>query len=183
LELNDIDNFLTFSWSEIHESCADEINYQIEIYNQSFDLLFSESTISTNIEVPYALLNIDSNELNLYSWFVSSDNLITSDTYYFTIDPTAMSLDGIDYSFDLFDNYPNPFNPITEIGFAISYHSFVNINIYDISGNLIEKLTENYYAPGSYKLYWDASNWSSGIYIYEMQTDNYLLSKKMILVK
>ena len=75
------------------------------------------------------------------------------------------------------------FNPITEIGFTIPYHSFININIYDISGNFIEKLTENYYPSGSYKVYWNASNFSSGIYIYEMKVNNYLLIKKMVLVK
>ena len=59
----------------------------------------------------------------------------------------------------------------------------IETNIDDISGNFINKLTENYYSPGSYKVYWDASNFSSGIYIYEIQLDNYSLRKKMVLVK
>ena len=59
----------------------------------------------------------------------------------------------------------------------------LNINIYDANGNFIEKLKETYYSPGSYTLYWDASYYPSGIYIYEMKTDGYLFRKKMILMK
>ena len=86
-----------------------------------------------------------------------------------------MNLNDASFSFKLSDNYPNPFNPITEINFEIPYYSFVNINIYDISGHFIDKLTENYYSSGSYKVYWDASNYSSGVYVYEMKADNFLL--------
>ena len=186
LELDELPgSSLTFSWSEIHESCIENPNYQIHIFNQSFDLILSEETDNTIIDIPYDLLDVDISELNLYSWFVTGVNFFaTSATYYFTIDPTAMDVeDSTNYSFELFDNYPNPFNPVTEIGFTIPYHSFVNINIYDISGNFVNKLTENYYSAGSYKVYWDASNFSSGIYIYEIQLDNYSLRKKMVLVK
>ena len=131
------------------------------------------------------MLDIDINELNLYSWFVTGVNfLATSDTYYFTVDPTAMDLeDNTNYSFELFDNHPNPFNPITEINFNIPYYSFIDINIYDLSGNFIEKLTENYYSAGSYKVYWDAHDYPSGIYLYEMKTNNYVLKNKMVLIK
>ena len=186
LELDELPGgSLTFSWSETHESCIENPNYQIQIFNQSFDLILSEETDNSIIDIPYDLLDIDISELNLYSWFVTGVNFFaTSDTYYFTIDPTSMSLD--DYmngSFDLYNNYPNPFNPITEIGFSVPYHSFVNINVYDISGNFIDKLTENYYSAGSYKVYWDASNYPSGIYFYEMKTDNYVLKNKMTLIK
>ena len=186
LELDELPGgSLIFSWSETHESCIENPNYQIQIFNQSFDLILSEETDNSIIDIPYDLLDIDISELNLYSWFVTGVNFFaTSDTYYFTIDPTGMDLeDNTNYSFELFDNYPNPFNPVTEIGFTIPSHSLISINIYDISGNFINKLTENYYSPGSYKVYWDASNFSSGIYIYEIQLDNYLLRKKMVLVK
>ena len=99
------------------------------------------------------------------------------------IDATQMNLNDTGFSFDLSDNYPNPFNPITKIGFSVPYYSLININVYDILGNFIDKLTENYYSAGSYKVYWDASDYPSGIYIYEMKTDNLLLRKRMMLIK
>ena len=185
LELDELPGgSLTFSWSETHESCIENPNYQIQIFNQSFNLIFSEETDDTTIDIPYDLLDIDINELNLYSWFVTGSNFFsTSDTFYFAIDATQMNLNDASFSFKLSDNYPNPFNPITEINFEIPYYSFVNINIYDISGHFIDKLTENYYSSGSYKVYWDASNYSSGVYFYEMKADNFLLRKKMMVIK
>ena len=176
---------LTFSWSEIHESCIENASYEFRILNQSFDLILLEEVNGATIDIPYDSLNISIDQFNFYSWFVTGSNFFaTSDTYYFMIDATAMSSDNyINYSFDLFDNYPNPFNPITEIRFNVPYYSFVDITIYDIFGNFVEKLSKTYYPSGLHKVYWDASNFSSGIYIYEMKSDNYFLSKKMMLVK
>ena len=62
-------------------------------------------------------------------------------------------------------------------------YSFVKINIYDINGTKVDNLVENYFLPGSYNIHWDASNYTSGIYFYQMELKHAMLRKKMILIK
>ncbi|GAB6282232.1 MAG: hypothetical protein STSR0008_09760 [Ignavibacterium sp.] len=85
--------------------------------------------------------------------------------------------------FALYQNYPNPFNPSTKIKFSIPKASNVRIIIRDILGREVDKLVDNYYTPGNYSILFNASNYSSGIYFYELLTDQFHEVKKMILVK
>lgn len=86
-------------------------------------------------------------------------------------------------NYELSQNYPNPFNNSTTFYFSIPEESYVEINIYDETGKLVEKLFAGNKSRGQYKLNWDAKNLASGIYIYELKNRNYSLSKKMILMK
>ena len=133
--------------------------------------------------VPFDNLNVTLEEINSYSWNVLTDDIL-SESFYFAID--AQSLNNMDYGvsqFNLYQNYPNPFNPITSIAFDVPYYSFVDINIYDLNGQLLDNLVETYYGAGSYNVYWDAKYYPSGIYLYEMIINGYVLKKKMILIK
>jgi hypothetical protein len=86
--------------------------------------------------------------------------------------------------YKLYQNYPNPFNPSTTINFDIPKNSFITLKIYDILGRLVETLTENEFkSAGSYKVNWNATYFSSGIYFYRIEADNFAESKKMVLVK
>ena len=85
--------------------------------------------------------------------------------------------------FALEDNIPNPFNPITTFNYTLPEAQNVNITIYDITGRQIETLISRYQTAGSYSLKWDASNYSSGVYFYRLQTGSFTSTKKMILMK
>jgi len=85
--------------------------------------------------------------------------------------------------FVLEQNYPNPFNPSTRIKFSIPKASNVKIIVRDILGREIDKIVDEYYAPGNYSILFNASNYSSGIYFYELITDQFREVKKMMLVK
>lgn len=85
--------------------------------------------------------------------------------------------------FSLFQNYPNPFNPVTNIKFQISKKSNVNISIYDINGQLIEILVNQSLSAGEYSADWDAANYSSGVYFYQMRAGDFFQTKKMIIIK
>ena len=80
-------------------------------------------------------------------------------------------------------NFPNPFNPITNIKFGISNYTFSKIIIYNILGKEIERLVNEKLKPGEYEVNWDATNYPSGVYFYTIEAGNYVNSKKMILVK
>ncbi|MBS1493958.1 MAG: T9SS type A sorting domain-containing protein [Bacteroidetes bacterium] len=83
----------------------------------------------------------------------------------------------------LSQNYPNPFNPVTKIKFELPKNSFVKIIVYDISGKEIETLVNENLKAGYYETDFNGSNRSSGIYFYKLITNDFIETKKMILVK
>ena len=85
--------------------------------------------------------------------------------------------------FALNNNYPNPFNPSTAISFQLSAVSDVELCIYDMNGRKIASLINDNKPAGYYEIYWDASNFSSGIYFYSLQAGDFVDTKKMILMK
>jgi len=86
--------------------------------------------------------------------------------------------------FELKQNYPNPFNPSTTIGYSIPKSSFVKIKVFDAIGRQIALITDEYKQAGNYKISFDAGQLSSGVYFYNITTDNgFNLTKKMTLVK
>jgi flagellar hook assembly protein FlgD len=90
---------------------------------------------------------------------------------------------GIPKEFVLDQNYPNPFNPITTINFQLSAVSNVELSIYDMNGKIVETLVRESKSAGYYKVIWDASNVSSGIYFYRLQAGNFVETKKMVFMK
>ena len=93
-------------------------------------------------------------------------------------------------AFNLEQNYPNPFNPKTNIGFRIPDFGFVSLKVYDILGNNVATLMNDYLSAGDYKIEFNASELPSGIYFYQLkatpvggQAGNYLETKKMVLLK
>ena len=90
--------------------------------------------------------------------------------------------------FKLFDNYPNPFNPMTNIEFSLHERTFVTITIYDLVGNTIKTLVNDLMEPGFKTIKWDSrdnygSFVSSGIYFYSLQAGYKNQTKKMILLR
>ena len=88
-------------------------------------------------------------------------------------------------TFKLYDAYPNPFNPIAEIRFDVMKASRISINVFDITGRLIGNLINDYKQPGSYNVYFDAGKFglASGIYFVQMSADNFVQTRKAMLIK
>jgi len=85
--------------------------------------------------------------------------------------------------FFLEQNFPNPFNPSTKIKYSIPQSSQVQIKVFDILGNEIETLVNEEKAIGTYELTWNAVNFPSGIYFYQLKAGSLIETKKMILLK
>jgi N-acetylneuraminic acid mutarotase len=85
--------------------------------------------------------------------------------------------------FTLEQNYPNPFNPETKINFNIASSGVVKIIIHDIHGREVETAHNGYLQAGSYAFNWQPKGLSSGIYFYTLQTEQFMETKKMVLVK
>ena len=107
-----------------------------------------------------------------------------SDIFSFSIDATMMNvIDNKVDNFKIYQNYPNPFNPLTCIEFEIFSSDFIQVNVYDVEGNLIDNLAADYYNSGNHKIFWNAGSNSSGIYFYELSNSNNFIRKKMMFIK
>lgn len=89
--------------------------------------------------------------------------------------------------FSLEQNYPNPFNPETKIVFNLPYSSNVKLKIFDVLGNEISTLVNEYKNAGTHKVDFNLNsltkNISSGVYFYRLETDSYISTKKMVYLK
>jgi hypothetical protein len=86
-----------------------------------------------------------------------------------------------DYS--LSQNFPNPFNPSTTIEFDIQKTSEVSLKVFNILGEEVTTLVSDRLPAGSYSYEWDASSLASGIYLYRLQAEGFIQTRKMILMK
>jgi hypothetical protein len=90
---------------------------------------------------------------------------------------------GAPVSYDLAQNYPNPFNPTTKIKYSVPADAFVNIAIYNVLGEKVTDIVNNIQKAGSYEVTFDATNFASGMYIYRMESGNFISVKKMMILK
>jgi hypothetical protein len=85
--------------------------------------------------------------------------------------------------FSLEQNYPNPFNPSTSIKFSLDKPSFVNLSVFNISGQKVSTVVNRQLASGSYNVNYNAEGLSSGVYLYRLSVDGKTFSRKMMLEK
>ena len=86
-------------------------------------------------------------------------------------------------SYALDSNYPNPFNPTTQISYQLPENSFVNLGVYNALGQKVEELVNQHQSSGKYTVKFDASNLPSGIYFYKIESGSFSKSMKMLLLK
>jgi hypothetical protein len=91
--------------------------------------------------------------------------------------------DIIPSDFCLSQNYPNPFNPSTKIKFTLPSSGITTLKIFNALGETVEVLVKNELNAGTYKVEWDASTQQSGVYFYQLQSNQFVETKKMILIK
>ena len=96
-------------------------------------------------------------------------------------DVTTDNVTPVEYT--LQQNYPNPFNPTTTIRFNLPQAGNVKVTVYDAIGKEVETLFNNFAEAGSHQIEWNASRYSSGVYLYRMEAENFISIKKMLLVK
>ncbi len=93
------------------------------------------------------------------------------------------SNDLIPVNFELFQNHPNPFNPSTNIKYALPTNAFVNLTVYNVLGKTVTTLVNEEKPAGNYQIIFDASENPSGVYFYRLKTNDFLTTKKMMLLK
>jgi hypothetical protein len=96
-----------------------------------------------------------------------------------TQEPTPVEIT----TFQLMQNYPNPFNPSTTLSYSLPSADHVRLQIYDVLGHHISTLVDVHQSAGQHRIHFNASNLSSGIYFYRIQSSNFHATRKMILIK
>jgi len=95
----------------------------------------------------------------------------------------SVDVDFTPREFALFQNYPNPFNPATSIQYALATDEFVSLKVYDMIGNEVATLVSEQQSAGSYDVNFNASNLSSGLYIYSITAGKFNQVRTMMLLK
>ena len=86
-------------------------------------------------------------------------------------------------TFELMQNFPNPFNPSTQIEFTLKESGQVTLKVYNLLGKEVSTLVDGKLSSGIHSAKFDGSNLNSGVYLYTIKTDNFIRTKKMILMK
>jgi len=195
ISTNNGDNWTVTGYSFLNEldsvATALGISSADEIFVGTLGLGVLHSTDNGNswIEINSGLPLPIGGWLLIYSFIVNVEGYIlvgTASGIFRSLEP-VVSIEDIAYklpiSFSIEQNYPNPFNPSTKIRYSVPQLSKVVIKVFDILGNEIETLVNEEKSAGSYEITWITTNLPSGIYFYTLQAQDFIETKKMILLK
>jgi len=162
--------------------------FDVRFITNSFVSNLNEiSLIQINAQQYPVLMKLDSDEETFISIELNDQSRVIKSGEIFTIEQPVNFIKikklGIPKEFVVYQNFPNPFNPKTEIQFFINKEGFVTVNIYDINGRLVQTLINQKFEKGLHSVVFDGSEHSSGLYFYEIKTENQKSVKKMLLIK
>jgi hypothetical protein len=125
-----------------------------------------------------------------YFWRVNATNpggtSVWSDTWYFTtmvVSSVQQIGELIPSEYSLIRNYPNPFNPSTNIEFSLPHSGCVTLKVYNTLGEQVAELLSENRDAGKYRVQWNASNLPSGVYFYRLQAGEFMQTNKLLLLK
>lgn len=125
---------------------------------------FDFASVLDDLAIPQSNLTLENGEIHITSVGVKNEGLIP-------------------FTYKLSHNYPNPFNPVTTIQYALPAAGDVLLTIYNLRGQEVARLVNEVQQVGYHKVTWDASSLASGIYFYRLQAGDFVKTKKMILLK
>jgi hypothetical protein len=183
-------------------NAADIVNYQVELIDALtnevlgiFDnITFSSVNVSQYANLSYKVNTEGIGEKTVKLRLKVTENISSSfsiarkmnDGYLFA----KRGYKEINYSgimtpteYALYQNYPNPFNPVTTITYQIPKEGLVTLKIYDILGKEVTTLINEEKQAGKYSIDFNASRLSSGVYLYELRSNEYKSTKKLLLMK
>ena len=153
-------------------------------YNSAGDLIWSLIKNQTVLVRTNKILLDSYNNIYLTgSVFLTGQNYNFYTTKYSQTVGISLEFNSIPSIFYLKQNYPNPFNPSTNLEFGISNLEFVSLKVYNSIGIEVADLVNEIKPAGRYKVTFDGSNLSSGIYFYKLEAGNFTETKRMILLK
>lgn len=164
---------------------------QTTMSNDTFSFNITGSTNGTRVEYYFAAQDIALPTAKMStlpaggSGITPPGSTAPSTRFTYTVGTVGIEPIGseIPNKFGLFANYPNPFNPVTKIKFDIAKVTNAKLIVYDITGREISVLVNEELAAGKYEMTFEAARFSSGVYFYKLVTNEFVETKKMLLVK
>lgn len=150
---------------------------QFDFYTEYIPLIIGEGQENGDI-----LLRLRSDH-NLNYRGVEIDKLVIHKGRGYIGTDLSNSYNLVPENFVLHQNFPNPFNPTTSIRFSVSSIAPISISIYNLRGAWIEEIVNGEYEPGHYTVGFDAREYSSGVYLYRMESENSVHTKKFMIIK
>jgi len=195
----------TNSWNQVDMKVDVKFSGDTTIKHGMYNFQFAIDTLNTDRIVSSMMGNEKLNSLLIFSSYDTSAIVKLSMKYHLLCDYSALiALEPTDsvhldpdgnpssvknsdslmlknYSLD--QNYPNPFNPSTTIKFNLPRDGYVTLKVYDILGREVKVLVDEFRKAGKYSVLFNAKGLASGIYIYRLITNKFVLSRKMLLLK
>jgi hypothetical protein len=128
---------------------------------------------------------LDGDDVTTILGILASDSVLMPHGLALLDTATATSVAAIDLPviFGLDQNYPNPFNGMSDIGYRIAESGPVKLQVFDVLGREVAVLVDEMKAPGVYRVTFDASAFSSGVYLYQLRAANHLQTRKLCLLR
>lgn len=174
---------------------SDSLFYQWLSYS-SYDSLFITNPADPNVDAPAIIPAFNQRTINpndsaiIYVAIAYGEQesemlaaLANAQQLYDTLTSVDNNENQTLSDFYLNQNYPNPFNPNTVISWNVPFNSYQTLKVYDVLGNEVASLVNEYRTAGSYSINFNASNLSSGVYYYKLNAGNFTETKKMILMR
>jgi len=165
------------------DSCVTDINTGLFSFG---DIAAGETAISAGRYSFEINQNCVGDELLTFDLAVSSNGIpFWSDNFEIQLEPVGVNNEHTELPTEYFlsEPYPNPFNPTTSIEYSLPLSGEVSLIIYNLLGQEVAKLVNGDVEAGYHKVRWNASNVSSGIYLYRLRAGDFFQTRKMVLLK
>ena len=183
-----------FNWSQLSSlpgniNCLEFHPSRKEIYYAGIG---SVLYVSTNAGINFSVYNNSIPNFHIYGVFKARPELdsiyvVTERGLYLVYDQYITNIRQISTEvpdqYRLFDNFPNPFNPMTIIKYQCTVYNDVSLKVFDVLGNEVSTLVNEKQTAGSYSVSFDGSNFPSGVYFYKLEAGDFAETKRMVLIK
>jgi len=148
--------------------------------------LTAEVSILTALSQDTTILCVDAGAIDQLDQHPNAMVIVLEDLYQMAAIPgTAGKATGVTLpeEYSLAQNYPNPFNPVTEISLSLPQTSKITLDVFNLLGQKVTTIYEGKLEAGTHSFNWDGSSVASGVYLYRLMADDFVETKKMILLK
>ncbi len=184
------DSMYSISYMDLFQSDTVRFDYAYAQYNATnIDSLSVRISIDGGISFPFEIFRKGGLGLatapQTSSFFVPQNNTQWRSFSFplSSIVSASSNATKIPSEFQLYQNFPNPFNPSTTISFALPVRTNAKLVVHDITGKEIAVLSKGYYNAGYHEVKFNAANLSSGVYFFSLKTPGYIATKRMVLIK
>jgi tetratricopeptide (TPR) repeat protein len=173
-------------YNKVISSSSDSHDGYSALFDKFFAALYTTKDVSQAEQIYKSIATTDFNDEDLNHRFKLATHALENASRYgkqLKKQTNVQSNEVLPKEYNLANNYPNPFNPYSIIGYQIPEAGNVTLKVFDALGRVVRTLVNENKAAGKYNVRFDGSNLASGIYFYRLTCNHFTSTKKMILMK